>query len=240
MTVLIGMCLGITISLVFAPFSDEESCALENIKKVEELEAKSRASRKTKAVDGEINFEYWPGADYEPRIRKKADSGKLHKEKVIMSQRNIIRPRYISTELGVKEKLFVGVLTSRETIETLGVAVNKTLTHYVPKIVFFMDNRGPTLPGGMSVVSFTDEKPNLKPFHMLKYIGDHYLNAYDWYMFLPDSTYIRGEKVFDLVSQISISQELHMGKAAAHDCNHCDLAAGIIVSRVNITEKSEN
>ena len=231
MPILIGICLGITLSLVFAPFSDEETCALESIeraKKNEKLEEeKSQASRKTKAfVDDK--FDYGNNDIYEPRI-KKIDFSKLPKTP---TERNIIRPRYASTELGVKEKLFVGVMTSRDTIDSLGVAVNKTLTHYVPKAVFFMDNRGPTLPGGMSVVSFTDEKPNLKPFHMLKYIGDHYLNAYDWYLFLPDSTYVRGEKVLDMVSQISISMELHMGKPKAEDPNRCDLSAGIILSRV--------
>ena len=105
---------------------------------------------------------------------------------------------------GIKEKLFIGVLTSRDTIDSLGVAINKTLTHYVPKLVFFMDTRGPSLPSGMAVVSFSDEKPYLRPFHMLKYLAAHYAQAYDYYMFIPDTTYVRGEKLLDMLSYISI------------------------------------
>ncbi len=147
-------------------------------------------------------FDYGNGDDYEPSIKvlPKQDSN----SQAAQGNNKILRPRYASTELGTKEKLFVGVLTSRDTIDSLGVAINKTLTHYVPKLVFFMDTRGPSLPGGMAVVSFSDEKPNLRPFHMLKYLAAHYAHVYDYYMFLPDTTYVRGEKVLDLVSHISI------------------------------------
>ena len=92
--------------------------------------------RKPKAVK---TFDYGNADDYDPIIKvhpkqeQTPNGGKTKK---------ILRPRYASTELGIKEKLFIGVLTSRDTIDSLGVAVNKTLTHYVPKLVFFMDTRG--------------------------------------------------------------------------------------------------
>ena len=146
-------------------------------------------------------FDYGNADDYDPIIKvhpkqeQNWNGGKTKK---------ILRPRYASTELGIKEKLFIGVLTSRDTIDSLGVAINKTLTHYVPKLVFFMDTRGPSLPSGMAVVSFSDEKPYLRPFHMLKYLAAHYAQAYDYYMFIPDTTYVRGEKLLDMLSYISI------------------------------------
>ena len=162
--------------------------------------AHSRSSRKTNSLN---NFDYGPNEDiFEPRIKAlpKPAAPNSPPEK----PKKILRPRYASTELGIKEKLFVGVLTSRDTIDSLGVAINRTLTHYVPKLVFFMDQRGPSLPGGMAVVSFSDEKPYLRPFHMLKYLAAHYAQGYDYYLFIPDTTYVRGERLLQMVSHISI------------------------------------
>ena len=160
-----------------------------------------RSSRRTKSVN---NFDYGNGDAYEPNIKVLPKLEQPNGQALKDRSKKILRPRYASTELGIKEKLFVGVLTSRETIDSLGVAINKTLTHYVPKLVFFMDTRGPNLPSGMAVVSFSDEKPYLRPFHMLKYLAAHYAQAYDYYMFIPDTTYVRGEKLLDMLSYISI------------------------------------
>jgi hypothetical protein len=41
---------------------------------------------------------------------------------------------------------------------------------------------------------------------ILQYLAEHYLDNYDWFYVVPDRTYVRGEKLFDLVSHISISQ----------------------------------
>ena len=228
---IIGLCLGIALSLICAPFM-EESCDLDSGSNLNPGRSGNVASRKTNSLnDKASNFDYGNAEDFEPKLRLNERAKTPYK-----THRKLLRPRYISTELSIREKLFVGVLTSRRTVDTLGVAVNRTLTHYVPKLVFFMDNRGPTLPQGMSVVSFSDERPNLKPFHMFKYIKDHYLKAYDWYLILPDNTYTRGEKIFDMISHMSISQELHLGKPEVNAQNtYCGLGAGIIISQVNNT-----
>ena len=82
-----------------------------------------------------MNFDYGNGVDYEPIIRTQKDQQPNGQSQQGASKK-ILRPRYASTELGIKEKLFIGVLTLRDTIDSLGVAINKTLTHYVPKLVF--------------------------------------------------------------------------------------------------------
>lgn len=144
-----------------------------------------------------------------------------------------LRPRYAATELGIREKLFVGVLTSPETIDTLGVAVNKTLVGNVPKLVFFLNKKSSSLPQGMSVVIFPNEEKRLVPYHMFKYIEDHYLNTYDFYYFFTDSTYVRGENLMRLVKHISIIYDVYMGMPVEDESAfHCDLEHGILLSQV--------
>ncbi|CAH1788052.1 unnamed protein product [Owenia fusiformis] len=221
---IVGLCLGIALSLILAPFMDED-CQM-NVLDVET----GRNVRKTNSIIENdkpvVEESQATDDDFEPHLiqdKPKHPSG---------YNKKFVRPRYTSTELGIREKLFIGVLTSRETIGTLGVAINKTVSHYVSKLVFFMDKRGASLPSGMSIVSFSDDRPNLKPFHMLKYIGDHYINTFDWFMFIPDTTYIRGEKIFDMMSHISITNDLHFGLPVAKEGSFiCNLDYGLIVSQ---------
>lgn len=71
----------------------------------------------------------------------------------------MMRTRFLSTELDMKEKLFIGILTGQQTIETLGAAVNKTLSHRVEKMKMFVNApRDVTPPPGLPIVSFSDEK----------------------------------------------------------------------------------
>lgn len=232
---LIGLILGISISLIVTPilWPDEECVSADADILARGVNINSEATKD----DDSFTFDYGNEDDFKPRII--APKSPPANPPAEQTNTKVVRPRYVSTELGIKDKLFVGVLTARKTIETLGVALNKTVTHLVPKLVFFMDARGQSLPQGMSVVSFSDEKPHLRPFHMLKYISAHYAQAYDYYMFVPDTTYLRGEQIFELVSQISVSRDVHLGRPfASKDKPWCDFSAGIILSQVNITIKT--
>lgn len=125
----------------------------------------------------------------------------------------LIRPRYYSTELGIREKLFVAVLTTEGTIANRAVSINKTLAHVVDKIMYFIDAVGPnklnvSMPG---IVGFTDTRKILKPFHMLKYITDSHLEDYDFFFLMKDSTYVKSRKLYQLVQSISVSEDVHAG-----------------------------
>ena len=50
----------------------------------------------------------------------------------------LIRPHYISTELSIRDKLFVGVLTSEDKVNSQAVYINKTIAHLVDKVKFFI------------------------------------------------------------------------------------------------------
>lgn len=63
---------------------------------------------------------------------------KLNISKKPLSPKKVVktvnRPRYYSTELGIREKLFVGILTSFEDLDTIGVSYNVTLNQHVNKV----------------------------------------------------------------------------------------------------------
>lgn len=147
--------------------------------------------------------------EYEPRINL---AGKPQRAQKI--PQTLLRPRYYSTELGIREKLFVGILANQASVDGLAVAVNKTVTHWVDKTIFFVDAAGGhklnvslmKIPG---IVGFTDSRSVLKPFHMVKYIADNYLDEYEFFMLMKDSTYLNADKLMDLVKKISVSEDVY-------------------------------
>ncbi|XP_061054932.1 chondroitin sulfate glucuronyltransferase isoform X2 [Eubalaena glacialis] len=80
--------------------------------------------------------------DFKPRIVPyDRDPNKPYKK--------VLRTRYIQTELGSRERLLVAVLTSRATLPTLAVAVNRTVAHHFPRLLYFTGQRGARTPAGM-------------------------------------------------------------------------------------------
>lgn len=122
------------------------------------------------------------------------------------------RAKYISTELGMRERLFVGVLTSKNTINTLGAAVNRTISHHFDIVVFFTGLRNRKLPHGMFVVSHGDERLIWNMFQTVKYIFEHYINEYDWFYFVQDDAYTEADRIKALVEHLSMDRELYMGR----------------------------
>ena len=166
--------------------------------------------------------------EYEPRINL---AGKPQKAK--KTPQALVRPRYYSTELGIREKLFVAVLTSQEMINSRGVAINKTVAHLVDKIMYFIDAPGPQkLNLSMSgIVGFTDTRKLLKPFHVLKYVADNYLDEYDFFFVVKDTTYVKARTLYEVAQGISVSQEVHAGSEKEDDHTaFCKLDAGLLLS----------
>ncbi|XP_050418344.1 chondroitin sulfate synthase 2 [Patella vulgata] len=221
MPAIIGISLGIAMSMMYAPFS-ENSCETFVANHDPQELVNKREQKSIQGVEDSMKFE--------PKLR-------LQQENVAPQRsptKKLIRPRYASTELGIRERLFVAVMTSKTTIDTLGVAFNKTVQHHVTKMVFFMEEKGQTLPAGMSVVSFSDKYPHLVPIHVLKYISEHYPETFDYYMFVSDRAYLRGEKLIDLVNHISVSQHVYMGFPQIMkdgSGTYCPLEGGIILSQ---------
>lgn len=162
--------------------------------------------------------------------------------------KNIVRPRYYSSELGIREKLFVGVLTAQDRIDTLATAFNRTTAHLVDKIKFFINADNVRTNFRLkNIVGFTDTRENLRPFHVLKYIADNYLNDYDYFLLTTDDVYVDARRLVDQLNHLSISFDVYMGSSAGQDTDdqqeeaseqrpraidnkYCDLQSGIVLS----------
>lgn len=180
--------------------------------------------------------------DFEPRlnlINKPMTAKKAVK--------NIIRPRYYSSELGIREKIFVGVMTTQHHINTLTTAFNRTTAHHVDKIKYFINAADNVRTNFKlkNIVGFTDARDHLKPFHILKYIADNYLDDYDFFFLSTDTTYVNVRRLLKQLNHISIGFDVYIGnnrdssdildsdernRLMQTEGDYCDLNAGIILS----------
>lgn len=147
------------------------------------------------------------------------------------STKKLIRPRYYSTELGIREKLFVGVLTTPEQVEERTVAINKTVAHLVDKIKYFMSASHRYKPAHSlgNVVGFTDTRDSLRPFHVVKYIADGFSQNYDYFFLMKDSVYLNARTLKYVANKISVSQHVYLGTRMS-DSTFCSLGKCYMLS----------
>lgn len=223
MPFLIGCTVGIALSLIAIPLI-EEHC----LWYTKESVSRSAFVSSSESVD-----------EYEPVLKL---DGKPKEEASRVERVQLYRPRYYSTELNIREKLLVAVLTTPKTIVTLGYALNRTLSNHGGKVVFFVlgaESESTDVPY-TSVVWFSDKRSVLIPFYMLQHIADHFLNEYDFFFFAKDTTYIREHKLNSFVSRISISQSVHIGESLDFDSLYCSLEAGILLSNNIVKATTED
>ncbi|XP_051267051.1 chondroitin sulfate glucuronyltransferase [Dicentrarchus labrax] len=169
------------------------------------------------------------GEDYEPHIVPyHKDPNKPHKK--------VLRTRYIHTELGIRERLLVGVLTSRATLNTLAVAVNRTVAHHFHRTFFFTGLRSPKVPHGMTVVAHGDDRPVWLMYETVRHLHQHYGSDYDWFLLAQDDTYMQADRLSELVGHLSAGQDLYMGRAeefigGEEKARYCHGGYGYLLSR---------
>uniref|UniRef100_A0A8C2IJL4 Hexosyltransferase n=1 Tax=Cyprinus carpio TaxID=7962 RepID=A0A8C2IJL4_CYPCA len=124
----VGISLGFTLSLLSVTWVDE-SCDFDWIGAADEMltghPGSSEGARKPISISTGTTDSGNVREDFEPRIlpyNKPAQEGPPKK---------VFRAKYASTELGIHERLFVSVLTSKTTMNTLAVAINRTLNQHL-------------------------------------------------------------------------------------------------------------
>lgn len=139
-----------------------------------------------------------------------------------------LRPFYVASELGHRDKLLVGILTTEENIDSLVLAVNNTWGPLLPKIIFFTpfsrdvdfsEKYNKVL--GLPIVQLADvEDENFSKtklsFKMLKYMYDHYANNYEWFMRVEDSMYLKPEKLLELLNSVNSSKDVYLGRPGSY------------------------
>lgn len=124
-------------------------------------------------------------------------------------------------------------MTSQENINSLATAINRTTAHLVNKIKFFINaDNVKTNYKLKNIVGFTDTRENLRPFHVLKYIADNYLDDYDYFLLMSDTVYVDARKLKSMLYHISITFDLYMGarlsdaSVSGYGVNHINVGAG--------------
>ncbi|KAK7126250.1 hypothetical protein R3I93_021586 [Phoxinus phoxinus] len=119
----------------------------------------------------------------------------------------------------VNSFLYVGVMTAQKYLSSRAVAAFRTWSPSIPGRVEFFSSEGSEkipLPIPVPLVSLAgvDDSypPQKKSFMMLKYMHDHYLDKYEWFMRADDDVYIRGEKLERFLRSLNSSKPLYLGQ----------------------------
>ncbi|KPJ20758.1 Chondroitin sulfate synthase 2 [Papilio xuthus] len=199
---LVGLALGLWLALATVPLEDDVTPAACN------------AAGPPPVVD-----------EWEP-VREQREMGAAG-----AAGRSVQRPRYYSTELGMRAGLLAGALSSEAALAGRAAALNRTAARLLPALRFFITASAlRSAPAGANVVGFTDTREMLKPFHALKYLADNYLEEYDFFFLVTDATYVNAQRLTELVSKLSVSQDVYMGTVADDDTQYCTLESGILLS----------
>ncbi|XP_068437609.1 chondroitin sulfate glucuronyltransferase [Clinocottus analis] len=220
---ILGLSLGCSLSLLMVSWTQgdaEDSCA-DELGNGRLFMGRGDAQRDSKDGAGD--------EDFQPRVVPyHKDPNKPHKK--------VLRTRYIHTELGIRERLLVGVLTSRATLNTLAVAVNRTVAHRFHRTFFFTGLRSPKVPHGMTVVAHGDDRPVWLMYETVRHLHQHYGSDYDWFLLAQDDTYMQADRLSELVGHLSAGQDLYMGRAeefigGEEKARYCHGGYGYLLSR---------
>ncbi|KAK5849878.1 hypothetical protein PBY51_014177 [Eleginops maclovinus] len=220
---ILGLSLGCSLSLLMVSWTQgdtDDSCG-DELGNGRLFRGRGDAQRDSRDGAGE--------EDFQPRIVPyHKDPNKPHKK--------VLRTRYIHTELGIRERLLVGVLTSRATLNTLAVAVNRTIAHHFHRTFFFTGLRSPKLPHGMTVVAHGDDRPVWLMYETVRHLHQHYGSDYDWFLLAQDDTYMQANRLLELVGHLSAGQDLYMGRAeefigGEEKARYCHGGYGYLLSR---------
>lgn len=131
---------------------------------------------------------------------------------------------HVTINIIVPGSLLTGVLSSEEALKSQISALNHTTARLQPALKFFITASAmSSVPGLANVVGFTDTREMLKPFHALKYLADNYLEEYDFFFLVSDTAFVNARRLTELVSQLSVSQDIYMGTIAEDDSHYCSL-----------------
>ncbi|XP_006131934.3 chondroitin sulfate synthase 3 [Pelodiscus sinensis] len=118
--------------------------------------------------------------------------------------------------------LYVGVMTAQKYLGSRAVAAQRTWARSIPGRVEFFSSQGSPAPRPgqglppLPVIALpgVDDSypPQKKSFMMIKYMHDHYLDKYEWFMRADDDVYIKGEKLEEFLRSLNSSKPLYLGQ----------------------------
>lgn len=129
--------------------------------------------------------------------------------------------QYIREEYQVRKGLLVGIVTAGKYLATRAKALYETWGKEMTKLIFFVasDCKVPAhlqavLPivklNGVSDLTYP---PQRKVFMMLKYMYDHFVDDFDWFMRADDDVYVRSTAFEELLGKLDPRQKVYLGRA---------------------------
>ncbi|XP_078599027.1 chondroitin sulfate synthase 3-like [Branchiostoma floridae x Branchiostoma japonicum] len=156
---------------------------------------------------------------------------------------------YSTYPMKYKGHIYVGIMTAKKYLNSRALATYETWGKQISgKVEFFSATDSKTSLGNkipiVSIPGVTDVyPPQKKAFLMLKYMHDHYLDDYEWFVRADDDVYIRGDRLENFLRKVDSSQPLYIGQAGVGkedelgrlglrpDENYCMGGPGMIMSR---------
>lgn len=113
--------------------------------------------------------------------------------------------------------VFVGIMTAKKYIDNRGLASHRTWASRINGKVMFFSSEGSISNYGVPVVALpgVDDAypPQKKSFMMLKYMHDHFIDKYEWFVRADDDVFIKGDKLDEFLRSINSSEPRFIGQA---------------------------
>lgn len=146
-----------------------------------------------------------------------------------------------------KKLLFIGVMTAQKYLENRALAIHNTWGKTVPgKLIFFSSSSSRTdYPLPLVPLESVEDvyPPQKKSFLMLKFMHDHFIDDFEWFMRADDDVYIRTDQLESFLRSVNSSKPQFIGQAGLGnkeefgqlslqaDENFCMGGPGMIMSR---------
>ncbi|XP_076465288.1 chondroitin sulfate synthase 1-like [Babylonia areolata] len=113
--------------------------------------------------------------------------------------------------------VFVGIMTAKKFIDNRGLASHRTWASRINGKVMFFSSDGSVSKHGVPVVALPEVDdsypPQKKSFMMLKYMHDHFIDKFEWFVRADDDVFIKGDKLDQFLRSINSSQPRFIGQA---------------------------
>lgn len=149
-----------------------------------------------------------------------------------------------------KNFILIGVMTAKKYLNTRAIAAYKTWARSINGEVIFFSSETSQGNGDIPVVGLrgVDDTypPQKKSFSMLKYMHDHYIDEFEWFMRADDDVYIKGSRLQSFLRSINSSKPQFIGQAGLgtkeesgllklkENENFCMGGPGIVFSRATL------
>lgn len=186
------------------------------------------------------------------RQEKASDCDNSYQQVFALNKQLIARVR----SAGVKSRLFIGVMTAQKYFDQRVIHIlntwGKDADHFLVFFTSFSSNPNLELPIVYLPTVDDSYPPQKKSFLMLKFIHDHFIDQFDWFMRADDDVFVDVEKLEIFLRQLDPSRPYLIGQMGLgkmnefghlglnDDDNFCMGGPGILMSRATLRELVPN